>query len=74
MCDLKNIDTFFLRDVNLYLKFLYICSMIKGREILGIHKANVFLSKSSVCSITPPLRIASYYQSIACFIFTLQHF
>ena len=28
--------------------------MIKGREILGIHKANVFLSKSSVCSITPP--------------------
>ena len=28
--------------------------MVKGREKLGIHKANVFLSKSSVCSITPP--------------------
>lgn len=42
--------------------------MIKGREILGIHKANVFLSKSSVCSITPSVSQATSNQLLVLFL------
>ena len=45
--------------------------MVKGREILGIHKANVFLSKSSVCSITPSVLQIFSNQSFISFLYSI---